>query len=155
MNNRTGRGFSLDPASPNRLAPGKRTMSTLHAYVVCDEGGPRLVGGTSGGDGQAQWNVQVLDAVFRRGLSAQAAIDAPRWELTPGTDPANLDEPYELRVDPRLDPRLIDGLRRRGHVIGDQPLGLLGAAQAVMLHPDGTQDGGADPRADGSVMTLD
>lgn len=155
MNNRTGRGFSLDPASPNCLAPGKRTVSTLHAYIVCDDDGWRLAGGTSGGDGQPQWNLQVLEAVFGSGRDVQDAIDAPRWELTPGTDPANLPEPFEVRIDPRLDPTVIDGLRRRGHTISDKPLGMLGAAQAVMRDADGALRGGADRRADGCVLTLD
>ena len=32
-------GFSLDPASPNVLAPGKRTAHTLNAYIVTREQG--------------------------------------------------------------------------------------------------------------------
>ncbi len=154
MNNRAGRGFSLDPKAPNCLAPGKRTMSTLHAYIVCDEAGPRLAGGTSGGDGQPQWNLQVLNAVFNEGRDIQDAIDMPRWELTPGTDPANLDDPFELKVDPRFDTAVIAALRERGHVISSKPLGMLGAAQAVMLHPDGSMSGAADPRADGCALKL-
>lgn len=36
LNNRAGRGFSPDIRSPNHLAPGKRTMSTLHVYMALD-----------------------------------------------------------------------------------------------------------------------
>jgi gamma-glutamyltranspeptidase/glutathione hydrolase len=154
MNNRVGRGFSIDPKAPNCLAPGKRTMSTLHVYIVCDEHGPVLAGGTSGGDGQPQWNLQILDSVLGAGRDIQAAVDMPRWELSPGTDPANLGEPFELKVDPRLSPTLIAELRNRGHAISDKPLGMLGAAQAVMLDPEGAMSGAADPRADGCVLKL-
>ena len=155
MNNRAGRGFSLDPKAPNCLAPGKRTMSTLHVYLVADDTGPRLCGGTSGGDGQPQWNLQILEAVLQDGRDIQEAIDMPRWELWPGTDPAHLDQPFELRIDRRLDADLSAELARLGHRIGDKPLGMLGAAQAVASDGCGALIGAADPRADGCAMGLD
>lgn len=154
MNNRAGRGFSTSPNSVNCLAPGKRTMSTLHVYIVCDERGPVLAGGTSGGDGQPQWNLQILDGVLGDGLHIQEAVDMPRWELAPGTDPAGLGKPFELKIDSRLDPAIIAELQARGHVISDKPLGMLGAAQGVALGPDGPVGGAADPRADGCVLRL-
>ena len=46
LNNRAGRGFSLDERHPNVIAPGKRTMHTLNAFLVCRDGEPWLVGGT-------------------------------------------------------------------------------------------------------------
>jgi gamma-glutamyltranspeptidase/glutathione hydrolase len=154
MNNRAGRGFSLDPAAPNCLAPGKRTMSTLHVYIVCDDTGPRLAGGTSGGDGQPQWNLQILDAVLNDGSDIQEAIEQPRWELSPGTDPAHLDQPFELRLDRRFDLGLAAQLSGLGHRISDLPLGMLGAAQAIALDESRAFVGGSDPRADGCAMGL-
>lgn len=154
MNNRAGRGFTLDQAAPNCLAGGKRTMSTLHVYMVCDDDGLRLAGGTSGGDGQPQWNLQILDAVLRDGRDLQAAIDQPRWELTPGTDPVNLGQPFEIRLDRRFASSLA-GLGELGHRISDKPLGMLGAAQAIAVNGDGTLTGAADPRADGCALGLD
>lgn len=154
MNNRAGRGFTLDPAAPNCLAPGKRTMSTLHVYMVCDADGPTLAGGTSGGDGQPQWNLQILDAVLRGGRDIQDAIDQPRWELSPGTDPVNLEQPFEVRVDSRFNSSLAE-LSALGHRISDKPLGMLGAAQAIVVDRDKTLIGAADPRADGCALGFD
>ena len=154
MNNRAGRGFTLDPAAPNCLAPGKRTMSTLHVYMVCDADGPTLAGGTSGGDGQPQWNLQILDAVLQGGRDIQDAIDQPRWELSPGTDPVNLEQPFEVRVDSRFNSSLAE-LSALGHRISDKPLGMLGAAQAIVVDRDKTLIGAADPRADGCALGLD
>ena len=155
MNNRAGRGFTLDPALPNCLAPGKRTVSTLHAYIVCDASGPILAGGTSGGDGQPQWNLQILDAILNQGTAPLEAIDQPRWELTPGTDPVGIDRPYELKFDARFDRGNVDALAALGHTISKTPLGMLGAAQVVALGADGTVTAAADGRADGSALALD
>ena len=39
MNNREGRGFSLEAGHPNLFAPGKKPMSTLNCYMVADADG--------------------------------------------------------------------------------------------------------------------
>ncbi|RZS78920.1 gamma-glutamyltransferase family protein [Pigmentiphaga kullae] len=155
LNNRAGRGFSSSPDSPNRYAPGKRTMSTLHVYMALDRHGrPVMAGGTAGGDGQPQWNLQILDAVLNRGLSLRQAVDRPRWELFPGTDPAHLAHPYEIRVDRRIDAALLDRLRALGHTISDKSLGMLGAAQVLGIAPSGGFVAAADPRADGAAYAV-
>ena len=78
MNNRMN-GFSLDPSSPNCLAPGKRTLHTLNNYIVVRDGRLVLAGGTPGGDYQVQTNLQTLVAAIDWQLDIQSAIDAPRW----------------------------------------------------------------------------
>ena len=78
LNNRMS-GFSLDPAHPNVLAPGKRTMHTLNTYLVFRDEKPYVIGNTPGGDFQVQTNLQVLTGILDYGLDPQAAIDAPRW----------------------------------------------------------------------------
>ena len=50
LNNRAGRGFSLEADHPNAIAPGKKTMHTLNCYMLCRNGRPWVVGGTPGGD---------------------------------------------------------------------------------------------------------
>jgi len=156
LNNRAGRGFSPDIRSPNHLAPGKRTMSTLHVYMALDpRRRPVLAGGTAGGDGQPQWNLQIIDAVLNRGLSLRQAVDQPRWELFPGSDPGHLAHPYEIRVDRRLDGALLDRLRALGHIISDKSLGMLGAAQVLGTMPSGGFVAAADPRADGAAYAVD
>lgn len=76
LNNR-GSYFSLDPAHPNVLAPGKRTFHTLMATLAS---GPRTVMlGSMGGDIQPQVNVQVLTRHLDRGFPLSDAIAAPRF----------------------------------------------------------------------------
>ena len=88
LNDRAGRGFSLADGDPNVYAPGKRTMHTLNCWLVTDDdGAPVVAGGTPGGDGQPQWNLQMLSGLIDQGLDVQHAVEAPRWDIWPGTDP--------------------------------------------------------------------
>ncbi|MXY71408.1 MAG: gamma-glutamyltransferase, partial [Dehalococcoidia bacterium] len=81
FNNRM-RGFGLEEGHPNELASGKRPMHTLHNYIVTSVPDLPLAGEASGPPHrQPQTNVQVLDAVLRRGADPQDALDAARWAL--------------------------------------------------------------------------
>lgn len=156
LNNRAGRGFSLDEGHPNVLAPGKRTMHTLNAYLVCRDGQPWLVGGTPGGDQQTQWNTQVISAMVDHGLSPQEAVETPRWFSFPGTDPANLALPAVVRLEERVPEATRQGLAERGHVV--ETLGAWAGGGAVQLiHVDcarGVLRGGSDPRPGGVALGL-
>ena len=157
LNNRAGRGFTLEPDHPNTFAPGKKTMHTLNCYLVTDPSGtPVLVGGTPGGDGQPQWNLQVLTALIDAELDVQTAVERPRWTVWPATDPSTLPNPYELRAEARLGYAVLAGLEARGHRVrrqGDWAGG--GAVQLIARDPaSGALTGASDPRAEGLAMGL-
>jgi gamma-glutamyltranspeptidase/glutathione hydrolase len=155
MNNRSGRGFSLDPAHPNVYAPGKKSMHTLNAYLIADEQDrPVLVGGTPGGDGQPQWNLQGIVGMIDAGFDVQTAIEQPRWTSWPGTDPSASHNPFELRMESRVDPDVVENLRKRGHrVVEQSPWGGGGAMQIIARDPDtGLMIGGSDARVEGTVL---
>jgi gamma-glutamyltranspeptidase / glutathione hydrolase len=156
LNNRAGRGFRLDAGHPNVIAPGKRTMHTLNAYLVCRDGRPWLVGGTPGGDQQTQWNVQTLTNILDHAMSLPDAIEAPRWHSFPGSDPANLAQPMALRLEGRVPEATRQALAERGHaveVLGPWSGG--GAVQLVQLDPaTGVLRGASDPRAGGLALGL-
>ena len=59
LHNRGGL-FTLDPKSPNVIAPNKRPYNTLSAMLVMQNDRPLLVTGQHGGDQQGQGNMQVL-----------------------------------------------------------------------------------------------
>ena len=155
LNNRAGRGFSLEGGHPNLFAPGKKTMNTLNCYSVADASGtPVLVGGTPGGDGQPQWNLQTLVALIDGGLDVQAAIEAPRWTVWPGTDPSTLPNPYELQIEARVGDSVLAELEALGHTLRRfSAWGGGGAAQAIARDPvTGVLAGGSDPRAEGLAL---
>jgi gamma-glutamyltranspeptidase/glutathione hydrolase len=153
LNNRVGRGFSTDPAHPNVLAPGKRTMHTLHCYLLFREDEPYLVGGTPGTDGQPQWNLQVLTNLLDWGMNVQQAVEAPRWLSHPGTVPSELGAPYELHLEPGFPPATWAELERRGHRLHPQDVFEAGGAQLILIDPgSGAYHGGSDPRTDGCAI---
>jgi len=151
LNNRAGRGFSLDPAHPNVIAPGKRTMHTLNAYMIFRDGRPWLIGGTPGGDQQPQWNTQIITAIVDHGMGLQEAVDAPRWCGFPGTDPANLGRPPVVRIDGRIPASVRDALTGFGHTVETlAPWAGGGAVQLIQFdRGHGVLRGASDARPGG------
>ncbi|MBM3487130.1 MAG: gamma-glutamyltransferase, partial [Alphaproteobacteria bacterium] len=86
LNNRM-RGFSTDPASPNRVAPGRRPAHTLTPAMVYKDGRPFMTIATPGMAGQTCTLAQVLARVLARGEALDQAIAAPRWSVTPKGEP--------------------------------------------------------------------
>lgn len=153
LNNRVGRGFSVDPTHPNVLAPGKRTMHTLSCWMVFRGDQPYLVGGTPGGDAQPQWNLQVLTNLLDWGMNVQQAVELPRWMSFPGTDPAALGTPYELRVEAGFPADTWADLERLGHHLRLQTEFEASGCQVILVDPEsGAYHAGSDPRVDGCAI---
>ncbi len=154
LNNRAGRGFSLDPKHPNVIAPGRRTMHTLNAYMLFRDGKPWLVGGTPGGDQQAQWNPQTISALIDHRMPLQELVDAPRWYSFPGTDPANLGREPALKVDARIPESVRAQLAGMGHKIEVlAPYAGGGAIQLIQFdQSQGVLRGASDCRPGGVAL---
>lgn len=152
LNNRAGRGFTLEEGHPNVIGPGKRTMHTLMCFLAFrPDGRPFLVWGTPGGDGQPQWCAQVFTNIVDFGLNVQQAVEAPRWLSFPGTDPADLPAPFELRMERGFPEDIKAELERRGHRV--VPLsGFAGGAQVILVDAAGVYQAGSDPRVDGEAV---
>lgn len=151
LNDRTARGFYLDEGHVNVVAPGKRTVNTIHNYMVMRDGELMLVGGTPGGDNQPQWNAQVLSNIIDHGMNVQEAADAPRWTHFPGTDPRSADRPMVLRMEDGFDEETYASLKAKGHTIEEYPsAGTPGAVQLIAVDwTTGVHTGGTDGRCDG------
>jgi gamma-glutamyltranspeptidase/glutathione hydrolase len=154
LNNRAGRGFTLEEGHPNVIAPGKRTMHTLNCWLITQGDRLRWVGGTPGGDQQPQWNLQVIVNLIDFGMDPQRAVEQPRWYSFPGTDPINLPNDFVLRIEDRYGDAVLAELERRGHRV--QRLGNWGAggaAQVIAVDPEtGVLTGGSDPRVEGLAL---
>lgn len=139
-----GAGFSLDPASPNRLEGAKRPFHTLIPAMVFKDGRPWLSFGVMGGDMQAQGHVQVLLNIIDFGMDVQQAGEQPRFR----------DYPNGLALESAIGPEVRRALEEQGHHIvkGSDSFG---GYQAIMLDPamrDRALAGGSDPRKDGCAM---
>jgi gamma-glutamyltranspeptidase len=147
-----GAYFRLEAGHPNELAGGKRPLHTLSPGMLLRDGVPEFVYGTMGGDGQPQTLVQLIHAIYERGMSVQQAIDAPRFVYGRDSESAFADS---VRIEDRFSPDIVRDLRSRGHVVEllggyDQALGHAHGIQVVRER--GTLAGGADPRADSLAL---
>jgi len=152
-----GSYFSLDPAHPNVLAPGKRTLHTLLPGMLFRDGRPWVVHGSMGGDAQPAIYAQVVSALVDGGVDVATAVAAPRWSPVPATHFA---PPELVDIEPRFRPGLLEGLAAMGHRLEVRaPFdGALGHAHAIELVGGGPSRGGTlaaatDPRSAGLAAT--
>ncbi len=149
--------FSLDPASPNLIAPRKRPFHTIIPAFVMKDGTPLMALGLMGGAMQAQGHVQVLIDLIDLGANLQAASDMARFQHFQGSDTLALETPlYRL---------LGSELRLLGHKVEPASGAQMGGYQAILrvpaAGPDGTSRAGAplgyyragsDHRRDGAAV---
>ncbi|MER1984961.1 MAG: gamma-glutamyltransferase [Solibacillus sp.] len=144
-----GSFFSLDAQHVNCLAPRKRTFHTLNPAMLLENGRPKLVYGTMGGEGQPQTQAMLVTRIMDYGMSVQAAIEAPRflygrtWGASSNT----------LKVENRISQSVRAELEAQGHdveVLADFT-DTMGHAGAIYIDGD-VKYGGADPRGDGAAL---
>lgn len=143
LNNRLS-GFSLDPLSPNALAPGKRPVHTLNTVLALEGSMPRFVFGTPGRHAQVQTNFQLAVGLIDFRMDVQQAIEEPRWYHDSGRT---------LKMERRYPEAVRRAVAARGHevaVLGDWDE-VTGGAQAIAIEPNGSFAGGADPRREGQA----
>ncbi|MBD3782586.1 MAG: gamma-glutamyltransferase, partial [Micrococcales bacterium] len=158
LNNRLGRGAYLVPGHPNEVRPGRKPLHTLNAWVHDEPGsGLRHVGNCPGGDGQVQWNMQVLSHLTDHGLDPQLAVSLPRLTVFPGSDADVVGERQEVRLEEGMPERAVGLLRRAGApvvVTPPQRGGPGGSALVVSRDPTtAVLAAAADPRMEGVALT--
>ena len=148
-----GAGFSLDPADPNVLAPGKRPFHTLTPLMLLQGGRPVLVAGTMGGEGQPQTLAALCTRVVDLGWELQAAVEAPRWVFG-----RTWGKPTRaLSVEARLGEDVVARLRALGHPVQvvEAWSDTMGHAQALRIETaSGFLIGAGDPRGDGPPLAA-
>lgn len=151
--NNTIDDFSLAPGIPNSYglvgshanapAPGKRMLSSMTPTIVLQDGLPVLVAGTPGGSTIPTTVLQILLMSMLYDLPAQSAVAHPRFHHQWLPD-------YIQYEENRLTKKMRRQLRRRGHELKVRKP--YGRAEMVRILPDGTLEGGADPRGDDTVL---
>lgn len=127
LHNRGGL-FTLDPNSPNVIAPHKRPYNTLSAVFVTQDGIPLLTTGQHGGDQQGMGNMQVLVNILDLGANLQAAGDMARFTHNQVANTVQLESQLYNLVGHQL--------INMGHKVSSAGGGIAGGYQGIMFVPD-------------------
>jgi gamma-glutamyltranspeptidase/glutathione hydrolase len=138
--------FSLDPASPNALAPRKRPFHTIIPAFM--ERGDQHIGfGIMGGPNQPLAHAQFVSNVVDYGMNIQAALENARFTVSP-------ERGCHIVIESRVSPQVREKLSAMGHQlkVEREYSTSMGRGQAV-LHDSSTKVnyGASDARADGSA----
>ncbi len=147
-----GCSFSLDEHALNALRPLRKPFHTLNPALALFADGRSMVYGNMGGDGQPQSQSAVFTRYACFGMNPQEAVSAPRWLL--GRTWGQVSD--TLKLEARFPAEVVAQLRRLGHdveVLRDWDE-TMGHAGAIVRHPNGVLEGGADPRSDGAVAAY-
>jgi gamma-glutamyltranspeptidase/glutathione hydrolase len=145
LHNRGGL-FTLDPKSPNVIAPHKRPYNTLSAVLVMQGGRPLLATGQHGGDQQGQGNMQVLVNVLDLGANMQAAGDMARFSHNQVSNRLQL----ESQLFKLVGSQLID----MGHKASSSNGSPMGGFEGIMYTPDLNAPQGCAPADRGCTAPV-
>jgi gamma-glutamyltranspeptidase/glutathione hydrolase len=149
LHNRGGL-FSLDPKSPNVIAPHKRPYNTLAAGFVMDGEAPLMSVLLMGGDMQAQGHAQVLVDIFDLGANLQMATDMARFRHS--------QVPNRLNLEQGLFDLVGKELAAMGHKLTKPDSEPMGGFQAILVKPapggKRVYRAGSDHRKDGQAVAY-
>jgi gamma-glutamyltranspeptidase / glutathione hydrolase len=139
--------FSLDPQSPNALAPRKRPFHTIIPAFM--EHGDQHIGfGIMGGANQPLAHAQFVSNVVDYGMNIQEALENARFTVSP-------ERGCNIVIESRVAPEVRQKLSAMGHRfdVRHEYTTAMGRGQAV-LHDSQTKVnyGGSDARADGAAV---
>ena len=135
--------FDPRPNQASSVQPGKRVTSSMSPVIVSRDGKPRYALGLPGGLRIFPSVMQALSNLIDHGMTVQQAVEAARvW--TQG---------YALELEGGIAAEVFDALRGLGHDavrVGN----VAGGMSAIQFHDDGTMEGAACWRADGTPIGL-
>ncbi|MGB6987285.1 MAG: gamma-glutamyltransferase family protein [Candidatus Aquilonibacter sp.] len=136
--------FSLNPKSPDAIAPHKRPYNTLMAGFIARDGKPLQTLGLMGGDMQAQGHEQIVVDIVDLGANVQQAGDIARFRDDEIGDVLYMESPLYNLVG--------DKLTAMGYTVKSTNRAPMGGYQAIMLLPNGAYAGGSDFGKDGEAV---
>ena len=163
LHNRGG-GFSLDPASPNIVAPHKRPFHTIIAGFVMKNGAPLMTFGNMGGSVQPETHAQHMVNLIDLGMNMQMTTDAARFTHNQNSN--------VLSLEANLFNLVGGALKAKGHEVRSVTGGSVGGYQGILFTRDprmpepifdqraatddlpvnGVYRGGSDHRKDGAAV---
>jgi gamma-glutamyltranspeptidase/glutathione hydrolase len=147
--------FATDPDAPNlwlvaggagnRVAAGKRPVSSMSPTIVVRDGRVAFVAGSNGGPRIITSVLLSLLNALDFGMDVAEAVSAPRFH--------HQWRPDVLDVEAAVPADVVAALRARGHAVRvvDE---ILAGVEAVAVEADGGRAGACDPRRDGLALGL-
>jgi gamma-glutamyltranspeptidase/glutathione hydrolase len=159
-----GSAFSLDPASPNIVAPHKRPFHTIIAGFVMKDGQPLMTFGNMGGSVQPETHAQHMVNLIDHGMNVQMTTDAARFTHNQSSNVLSLEHNLFALVGGKL--------KAKGHDVRAAGGGSVGGYQGILFTRDpklpeptfdrrsvtddlpvnGVYRGGSDHRKDGQAV---
>ena len=125
-----GTAFSLDPASPNVVAPRKRPFHSIIAGFVMREGEPLMTFGNMGGSVQPETHAQHIVNLVDHGMNVQMTTDAARFTHNQSGNVLSLETSLFSLVGPALE--------AKGHQVRAVDGGAVGGYQGILFTRDPT-----------------
>jgi gamma-glutamyltranspeptidase/glutathione hydrolase len=125
-----GSAFSLNPESPNVVAPRKRPFHSIIAGFVMQDGNPLMTFGNMGGSVQPETHVQHMINLIDHGMNVQMTTDAARFTHSQGSNVLSLETNLFNLVGPAL--------AAKGHQVRAVGGGAVGGYQGILFTVDPT-----------------
>jgi gamma-glutamyltranspeptidase / glutathione hydrolase len=135
--------FGLVGGAANEVAPGKTPLSSMTPTIVTEGGRFRLALGAPGGSTIITTVLQILlnNLIYEMNIAESVAAGRMHHQWLPD----------KLAIDPwGFDPATVKDLEQRGHSI--ERRGYWGNANAIQQRADGSLEGAADPRGEGTAQ---
>ncbi len=159
-----GSAFSLDPKSPNVVAPRKRPFHSIIAGFVMKDGQPLMTFGNMGGSVQPETHAQHMVNLIDHGMNVQMTTDAARFTHNQNSNALSLEAALFNLVGAAL--------KAKGHDVRSVNGGAVGGYQGILFTRDprlpppvfdaswarddrpvnGIYRGGSDHRKDGQAV---
>jgi gamma-glutamyltranspeptidase/glutathione hydrolase len=139
-----GSAFSLEPNSPNIVAPRKRPFHSIIAGFVMKDGRPLMTFGNMGGSVQPETHAQHMVNLIDLGMNVQMTTDAARFTHN---QTSNI-----LSLETNLFALVGAALREKGHEVRAVNGGAVGGYQGILFSRDPTLP---DPQFDRRSVTDD
>jgi gamma-glutamyltranspeptidase / glutathione hydrolase len=123
-----GSAFSLDPKSPNVVAPRKRPFHTIMAGFVTRNGEPLMTFGNMGGSVQPETHAQHMVNLIDVGMNVQMTTDAARFTHNQNSN--------MLSLETALFDLVGAALKGKGHAVRAVGGGAVGGYQGILFTRD-------------------
>jgi gamma-glutamyltranspeptidase/glutathione hydrolase len=131
--------YGLVGSDANAIAPGKRMLSCMTPTIITKDGRLFMAVGSPGGSTIITSVFQTILNVIDHGMTMQQAVSAKRFH--------HQWLPDLIQYEPEaIDTVTVTRLIGMGHHL--KRIGKIGRVDAILFHPDGSMEGGADPRGD-------